>query len=404
MTRDHKATDPVERARVGTAGVLVANGRVMNSLAVARAVGDKHMKTGCCGAPLVTPEAEVSATLLRTTDEFALLACDGAFDVMGCSRAIGVVRHQLALGRSPEEAAEYLAKLAVEEGSSDNVSVLVVILGAGVGTDSDTVAASLAGAALPAELDVSEEAASVRQEAAEEAARRKADNGVTSALALEVEAPERDGNQTRRAAESKGGFSFGSEPEGDGEAKTSMGSQAPQPSRRHDDADHFGGTITLAPRTPYVARNATWDEAEPEEEEAAPKNRSAMHVPRGIRGVPLPALEAEPNQSAAPSARNIPPSAEPTVGGAAVDADEYHSDSELTRDGNQTSSVAERKARARAGGGADRDAAGGFFGGGRAFQAEPSRDGGAIAETRQTRSGNRSPVDEASAATVQGAR
>lgn len=209
MTRDHKASDPVERARVGTAGVLVSNGRVMNSLAVARAVGDKHMKQGCCGAPLVTSEAEVSATLLTEQDEFALLACDGAFDVMDCGRAVGVVRHQLALGKSPEEASKHLAKLAVEEGSGDNVSVVVVLLGEGVATDEATIREAEAGAALPAELDVTEEAERVRQEAAEDEARSKADDSVTSALALEVDAPQRDGGRTRRAADTKGGFSFG---------------------------------------------------------------------------------------------------------------------------------------------------------------------------------------------------
>lgn len=44
ITRDQKATDPDEIARIAKAGGFVNNGRVMGILAVARAFGDVSLK------------------------------------------------------------------------------------------------------------------------------------------------------------------------------------------------------------------------------------------------------------------------------------------------------------------------------------------------------------------------
>ena len=106
VTRDRKATTPEEVARVATAGGFVANGRVMGSLAVARAFGDKALKIplSAQGVPpcmvgdtslkprtAVTPAPELTMFCPRATDQFMVLATDGLWDVFSSQEAVDVV-------------------------------------------------------------------------------------------------------------------------------------------------------------------------------------------------------------------------------------------------------------------------------------------------------------------------
>jgi serine/threonine protein phosphatase PrpC len=130
MTVDHKTKRQDERARILSAGGLVIRDRVLGRLAITRAIGDVSLKRGAGDAPLVTSEPELYETELLAQDDLLVLGCDGLFDVMESQTVIDAARQLLAQGASPEETARALAQQAFDLGSADNISVVVVKLGA----------------------------------------------------------------------------------------------------------------------------------------------------------------------------------------------------------------------------------------------------------------------------------
>jgi len=64
----------------------------------------------------------------KQCDEFLILACDGLWDVMDCDDAIRIAKDLLyGRGLSAKSVAMRLAELAIHLGSSDNVTVLVLV-------------------------------------------------------------------------------------------------------------------------------------------------------------------------------------------------------------------------------------------------------------------------------------
>jgi serine/threonine protein phosphatase PrpC len=64
---------------------MVAEGRIMGSLNLSRALGDLEFKTAKGLGPeaqMVTPVPEVRELELTEGDEFLVLACDGIWDVL----------------------------------------------------------------------------------------------------------------------------------------------------------------------------------------------------------------------------------------------------------------------------------------------------------------------------------
>jgi serine/threonine protein phosphatase PrpC len=80
ITRDKKATDVEEIARICQEGGFVANGRVQGSLAVARTLGDRNLKQA--NAKYLIPDPEVTQFRVTRRDEFIIIASDGLWDVM----------------------------------------------------------------------------------------------------------------------------------------------------------------------------------------------------------------------------------------------------------------------------------------------------------------------------------
>jgi protein phosphatase 2C len=136
LTDDHKAAREDETARVEAAGgqILFWNGvRVMGVLAVSRAIGDH------CLRPYVIAQPEVTILGRRQDDELLLLASDGLWDVLSnqeaCTLAKRCLRRARQRGASRQSAARIaatvLTRAAVDRGSRDNVTVLVVDLSSG---------------------------------------------------------------------------------------------------------------------------------------------------------------------------------------------------------------------------------------------------------------------------------
>lgn len=133
LTDDHKAAREDETARVEAAGgqILFWNGvRVMGLLAVSRAIGDHSLR------PYVIAEPEVTIVNRHHADEILIMASDGLWDVMSNQEACNLAKKCLLRaqqrGSSRQSAARVaatvLTRAAVDRGSRDNVTVVIVDL------------------------------------------------------------------------------------------------------------------------------------------------------------------------------------------------------------------------------------------------------------------------------------
>ncbi|KAJ4717848.1 putative Protein phosphatase 2c [Melia azedarach] len=142
LSVDHKPNREDEYARIEASGgkVIQWNGhRVFGVLAMSRSIGDRYLK------PWIIPEPEVMFIPRARDDECLILASDGLWDVMTNEEACEVARRRILLwhkknGAPPlvergkgidpaaQAAADYLSMLALQKGSKDNISVIVVDL------------------------------------------------------------------------------------------------------------------------------------------------------------------------------------------------------------------------------------------------------------------------------------
>lgn len=117
LTFDHKGSEPLEQQRVRDAGGFIALDRVSGMLAITRALGDADLKEYVSGRPF-TSEVILDPSL----DTHLILACDGLWDVVTDKECIDYIIDQ----DDPAEAAHILVDFALEQGSTDNISVIVV--------------------------------------------------------------------------------------------------------------------------------------------------------------------------------------------------------------------------------------------------------------------------------------
>ncbi|MCL7045791.1 hypothetical protein MKW94_014693 [Papaver nudicaule] len=142
LSEDHKPNREDEYARIEAAGgkVIQWNGhRVFGVLAMSRSIGDRYLK------PWIIPDPEVKFVPRTKEDECLILASDGLWDVLTNEEVCDVARRRILLwhkknGVTPlpergigvdpaaQAAAECLSKLALQKGSKDNITVVVVDL------------------------------------------------------------------------------------------------------------------------------------------------------------------------------------------------------------------------------------------------------------------------------------
>jgi protein phosphatase 1L len=121
LTLDHKPNVPAERSRIESLGGWVVTHtvpRVQGILAMSRALGDQQLK------PYVSAEPRIIEGLLGSENDFAVVACDGVWDVLKPHDVIGVARD---VG-DPQAAAERIVAKALGAGTGDNVTVIVLDL------------------------------------------------------------------------------------------------------------------------------------------------------------------------------------------------------------------------------------------------------------------------------------
>jgi len=118
VTKDHKASDPGEIDRIKKMGGLMIQGKVAGSLAVTRAFGDSELK------PWVSVDPYIEETKLKPTDNILILACDGLWDVCSNQEAVDLIINE----KDPQVMSDNLLKYALEHGTKDNVSIIVLSL------------------------------------------------------------------------------------------------------------------------------------------------------------------------------------------------------------------------------------------------------------------------------------
>ncbi|GMH33993.1 hypothetical protein BSKO_01827 [Bryopsis sp. KO-2023] len=134
LSRDHKPSQADEEERVKKAGGRIwdYNGRrVMGLLAMSRAFGDH-----CLRSYGIIAEPEVTIIERSPKDEFVILASDGLWDVISDMEACALAKR--CFDRAQERgaskdtaarvAASVLMRAALDKGSNDNVTVVVVDL------------------------------------------------------------------------------------------------------------------------------------------------------------------------------------------------------------------------------------------------------------------------------------
>ncbi|KAJ4762210.1 Protein phosphatase 2C [Rhynchospora pubera] len=149
LSVDHKPNREDEYARIEADGgkVIQWNGyRVFGVLAMSRSIGDRYLK------PWIIPVPEVTVLPRARDDECLILASDGLWDVMSNEEACEMARKRILLWHkkngtgagassaasserggdlmdpASQAAAEYLSKQALQKGSKDNITVVVIDL------------------------------------------------------------------------------------------------------------------------------------------------------------------------------------------------------------------------------------------------------------------------------------
>ncbi|XP_046998874.1 LOW QUALITY PROTEIN: protein piccolo-like [Schistocerca americana] len=126
LVNPHKPDRPDERERIEKMGGCVmyfGTWRVNGQLAVSRAIGDSEYK------PYVCAEPDVTELSLDGTEDFLVLACDGLWDFVTEQQVAAAV--YLHLHEHPDDVSglsEQLVCLSKEQGSTDNISVIVALL------------------------------------------------------------------------------------------------------------------------------------------------------------------------------------------------------------------------------------------------------------------------------------
>jgi len=118
LSYDHKGSDEAETKRIVDAGGFVVLNRVNGILAVTRSLGDHAMKDYVTGLPYL------KETKLDASDTHLILACDGLWDVATDQEAVDLILNE----NDAQKMSDKLLVHALKNGSTDNISVMTVIL------------------------------------------------------------------------------------------------------------------------------------------------------------------------------------------------------------------------------------------------------------------------------------
>lgn len=135
LSNDHKPNLPEEQQRIQRARGFVWNRRVNGVLALSRAIGDWSFKGNSqidWEDQAVTPVPEVTHTVLNyDTDTFAVLACDGIWDVMSNTEVVNFVSRAIEKSLPTHKICEMLMDQCLSTHpfglGCDNMSCIIVV-------------------------------------------------------------------------------------------------------------------------------------------------------------------------------------------------------------------------------------------------------------------------------------
>ena len=131
LSKDHKPHLYDEKLRIKKLGGKIYfdgyDWRI-GDLSVSRSFGDMD------AAPYVTHKPEIFKYSLSKGDKFIILGCDGLWDVINSQDAVNFVLEKLndeedivsMSGHSKKNIAHELGKYAIQKGSTDNVSIIII--------------------------------------------------------------------------------------------------------------------------------------------------------------------------------------------------------------------------------------------------------------------------------------
>jgi len=128
LSKDHKPSWPDEKARIEKLGGIIkfdAGDWRIGDLSVSRSFGDLD------NLPYVTHIPEIFKYRISKEDKFMILACDGLWDVVSNNDAVNIVLSTCYKpdGKRKEtypNIAKKLAEFALENHSTDNLSIIVI--------------------------------------------------------------------------------------------------------------------------------------------------------------------------------------------------------------------------------------------------------------------------------------
>lgn len=126
LHRLHRMSESDECERIIAAGGTVLKNRVNGVLAISRAFGDIEFKGSNPLHGLVIAVPDIHVERITPMTEFIVLATDGLFDVMEPQVVVNYVREKLHANLSLQDTARSLTKEAVDRGSIDNVTAVIL--------------------------------------------------------------------------------------------------------------------------------------------------------------------------------------------------------------------------------------------------------------------------------------
>ncbi|EFA80963.1 actin binding protein [Heterostelium album PN500] len=126
LTYKHLANDEKEKIRITEMGGMIIFGRLFGSLAVARSFGDREYKEG--EKKFVTSEPFTQVIDLTPKDHYIIMGCDGLWDKVSYEEATTMCSKLHKQGKNAKEISEALVNDSFDKGSTDNITVIVVIL------------------------------------------------------------------------------------------------------------------------------------------------------------------------------------------------------------------------------------------------------------------------------------
>lgn len=124
ITKDHKPDDSVEKSRLTKMGGEIYKDSEgvyrIGDLSLSRAFGDGD------NAPYISQKPDVFYTKITPETKYIVMACDGLWDVIESNELGKVINAILKKKPNPDNLAVELASKALELGSTDNVSVIVI--------------------------------------------------------------------------------------------------------------------------------------------------------------------------------------------------------------------------------------------------------------------------------------